>query len=129
MNNNKTLVTKNHLLRNHLSRCLQYDEFAGLSPDLEMVVLRRGEVIYSFGSRIDFAYFPEDAIVSVVTLFKDSSNLETRIIGREGIVGSAICHKINESPRKVTVQKKVEAGKSRRRDFNAPSKAAKCCNR
>ncbi|MBC7798223.1 MAG: Crp/Fnr family transcriptional regulator [Pyrinomonadaceae bacterium] len=99
MSLNAATVSQNHLLKS-----LPDDEFLKLSPDLKLVDLPRGKVLYSLNSKIDKVYFPEDAIVSIVTLFRNGSNLETGIIGREGMVGSSVSLKIETSPRETIVQ-------------------------
>lgn len=99
MSLNVATVSQNHLLRS-----LPDDELFRLSPDLKLVDLPRGKVLYSLNAQIDKVYFPEDAIVSMVTLFKNGLNLETGIIGREGMVGSSVSLNIETSPRETIVQ-------------------------
>jgi CRP-like cAMP-binding protein len=62
-------------------------EYKHLLPLLERVTLTRRQVIYRAAQRIDWVYFPEDAVVAMVDRMHDGSTTEVGIIGREGIVG------------------------------------------
>jgi len=62
-------------------------EYKHLRPLLERVTLTRRQVIYRADQRIDWVYFPEDAVVAMVDRMRDGRTTEVGIIGREGIVG------------------------------------------
>ena len=48
---------------------------------------KAGHIVCSAGDRIDHAYFPNGAILSVIILLADGSSIETVNIGREGAFG------------------------------------------
>jgi CRP-like cAMP-binding protein len=57
---------------------------------LERVSLSQGDVIYEADAPIDYVYFPETAIFSMLTLMKDGSTVEVGPVGNEGMVGLRI---------------------------------------
>jgi CRP-like cAMP-binding protein len=69
---------------------------AGLSPDLlaalqlEGVDLPVNKVLYEPNQPIDSVYFPEQGIVSVVSLMENGDSIEVGTIGREGMAGSVL---------------------------------------
>jgi CRP-like cAMP-binding protein len=77
---------KNHR-SNRLLAALDPDDFAYLEPHLEIVVLRRGTVIYETGDFIRHTYFPHDAIVSLVNVLEDGRTVEVANFGCEGMFG------------------------------------------
>ena len=74
-------------MRNHLLNVLPANELAELLPNLESVMLHSGDVITEPNERIDYAYFPEGAIFSLVSRMHDGATAEVGTIGEEGMVG------------------------------------------
>jgi CRP-like cAMP-binding protein len=87
-------------------------------PGLERVTLKRGAVLSEPDSEIDFVYFPDDALISILSLNTDGSTLEIGLIGSEGMVG---VHAIlgGVAPYRAVVQKSGVALRMRRRDIHA----------
>jgi CRP-like cAMP-binding protein len=78
------LAVKNQLLRNLLSQPGARDY---LLPQLNVVSLSTNQVLYEQGDKIDFVYFPIDAIISGLAIMEDGTIVETSMIGPEGMVG------------------------------------------
>jgi CRP-like cAMP-binding protein len=72
---------------NRLLAALEPADFAYLEPDLEIVNLQRGQVLYETDEPLRYAYFPHDTIVSLVTLMEDGRSAEMAVSGREGLLG------------------------------------------
>jgi CRP-like cAMP-binding protein len=72
---------------NRILAALEPEDFAALEPYLESVDLTRGQVLYEIGDIIRYAYFPHDAIVSLVNVMEDGGTVEVGIFGREGVLG------------------------------------------
>jgi len=72
---------------NRFLAALDPDDFALLEPDLEILELPRGTVLYDTGDPIRNAYFPHDAIVSLVGAMEDGRMVEVALFGREGFCG------------------------------------------
>jgi CRP-like cAMP-binding protein len=56
----------------------------------EAVDLVAGHTLHAAGEPIAWAYFPDGAVVSVVSVFDDGHGVEVGTIGREGIVGLSL---------------------------------------
>ena len=76
--------------QNELLRALGRDDLERLFPYLELVQLKKGEYLYDFGSKFEYAYFPTNAIVSLHYVMEDGATTEIAVVGREGVVGVAL---------------------------------------
>jgi CRP-like cAMP-binding protein len=72
---------------NQLLAALNSDDFAFLEPDLEIINLSKGDVLYDAGDTIRHTYFPHDAIVGLVNVMEDGRFVEVASFGREGLFG------------------------------------------
>lgn len=77
----------NALLANKLLAALPASDFKRLLPFLEPISLSAAKDLYTFGEEIQYAYFPEDTVISQLYLLADGAVTETAIIGREGMIG------------------------------------------
>jgi CRP-like cAMP-binding protein len=89
---------------NRLLAALLASEYQHLLPLLEHVTLKRNQVIYRADQRIDWVYFPEEAVVAMVDRMQDGRTTEVGIIGGEGIVGINIFLGGAVTPDKAIVQ-------------------------
>ena len=83
--NNTTNALKNHLLAS-----LPNDEFARFQSKLEPVSLKLGTVLYESGDRLDHAYFPTTAIISLLYIMENGATAEIGVVGNDGILGIAL---------------------------------------
>ena len=74
-------------VRNGILAALLTSQYERLLPKLEHVTLKSGDVIYRADQKIEYVYFPEDAVVAMIDSMDDGRTAEVGIIGREGIVG------------------------------------------
>lgn len=58
-----------------------------LFSQLEAVSLAQGEVIYEAEGPIDYVYFPETSVFSMLSTMEDGRAVEVGPVGREGLVG------------------------------------------
>jgi CRP-like cAMP-binding protein len=72
---------------NSLLAALPRKDYLHLRAGLEPVPLTFGEVLYEPGQRIRHVYFPNDSLVSLLTLVDGRLALEVGLVGREGMVG------------------------------------------
>src|SRR5215213_5746880 len=72
---------------NLLLAALEPGDFALLEPHLELVNLTHKQVLYETGDPVTYAYFPHDAIVSLVNVMEDGGSVEIGVFGREGVLG------------------------------------------
>jgi CRP-like cAMP-binding protein len=66
-------------------------------------------MLHGSSSEIQFAYFPQSAIVSVLARTEQGQTAETSIVGREGMIGSSSIHGIMTSFAECVVQVGGEA--------------------
>ena len=62
-------------------------EYALLRPHLEPAELPQYEILQEPGEKIDFSYFLNDGMASLVALSRDGRSVEVGIVGKEGMVG------------------------------------------
>lgn len=90
--------------KNFFLESLPEENYNRLKPHLECLDGKLGRVLHEPNEPIQYVYFPETAVVSIVTFLEDGSNVETGIVGNEGIVGVGIILSDDVSPRQDTVQ-------------------------
>jgi CRP-like cAMP-binding protein len=72
---------------NRLLGAMKADNRARIEPHLEPVVLKLGAVVCDAGGLLKHAYFPQGAVLSLLTVLENGSAIETANIGREGAFG------------------------------------------
>ena len=92
------------LAENSLLAALPRKELHVLSADLERVALAYGEVLYEPGKPIRQVYFPNDSLVSLLTIVDQHQALEVGLVGREGMVGLPLALEMTASPVRALVQ-------------------------
>src|ERR671926_530603 len=78
--------------QNKILAALPAKEYNRLLPFLTPVSLPRGETLYDKDERIEFVYFVNMAVVSLVTHLKDGDSVEVGMVGNEGMVGLSVAH-------------------------------------
>ena len=73
--------------RNHILAVLPPEELRALRPHLEPVPLERRMVAYDPLEPITHAYFVETGVISVLSIMRDRTAIETATIGCEGVIG------------------------------------------
>ena len=91
-------------MANRLLAALPHKERRNFVDQMQQVELVYGEVLYEPGERIDYVYFPNDSIVSLLTLVDRHHALEVGLVGREGMVGVPLALQISLSPVRALVQ-------------------------
>jgi CRP-like cAMP-binding protein len=74
---------------NRLLAALSPEDYARLSPHLDLIELSAGQILYESGEIMRHAYFPHDAVVSLVAVLEDGGSAEMAVFGREGVLGFA----------------------------------------
>lgn len=58
---------------------------------LELVPLPLGKVLFESGEQIHYyAYFPTDAIVSLLNVMENGASAEIAVVGKEGLIGVSL---------------------------------------
>ncbi|HEX8922166.1 MAG TPA: Crp/Fnr family transcriptional regulator [Pyrinomonadaceae bacterium] len=74
-------------IKNQILAALPPDEYERLSPHFEQVSLSHGQVVINPDEPIQAVYFPNDALISIVTQLSDGATVEACVAGREGMAG------------------------------------------
>lgn len=85
-----TLRRSPQFVKNGLLAALPEEEWTRWLPQLELVDLALGDVLYESGGRLQHVYFPLDAIVSLLYVTENGASAEIAVVGNEGVVGIAI---------------------------------------
>jgi len=88
---------------NKILAAMDRSEAENLYSQLERVALTQGEVIYEVESRIEYVYFPETAIFSMLCTMENGDTVEVGPVGDEGMVGLRIFLGSETSPDQVIV--------------------------
>lgn len=92
------------LIANRLLATLPRKDYQRLHTNLDLVTLTFGEVLYESADPIQHVYFPNDAVVSLLTLVEGHLALEVGLVGREGMVGTPLALGIHDSPMRALAQ-------------------------
>ena len=74
---------------NRLLAMLPADVYEYLAPSLTSVQLHAGQVLAEDGVAMQHAYFPTEAVSSIMIYADDGDSLEVGLIGPEGVIGTA----------------------------------------
>jgi CRP-like cAMP-binding protein len=89
---------------NHLLAALLDAEFDRLSPHLELIPMKLGDVLYESGARQRHVFFPTTAIVSLHYLLENGGSSEIAGVGNEGVLGVSLFMGGDSTPSRAVVQ-------------------------
>jgi len=90
--------------QNHLLAALPAAEYDRLLPNLELVTMRLGEVLYESGGQLQHVYFPTDSIISLLYVMEDGASAEIAVVGNEGVLGISLFMGGDTTPSRAVVQ-------------------------
>lgn len=96
--------TSNTPFANRLLAALPREEYARLSPHLELVRLTPGKILYNAGEIVRHAYFPMGGMICLLSTIEDGRTIEVGMIGNEGMSGIPIILKTRTAPYQIMVQ-------------------------
>jgi CRP-like cAMP-binding protein len=79
-------------------------DYRSLRPHLEYVNLPNHLVLHETGGKLEFAYFPNRGLISLVVVMKDGKTAEAGIVGNEGFTGTTAAVGLSMSPLRAVVQ-------------------------
>jgi CRP-like cAMP-binding protein len=79
-------------------------DYNSLRPHLEYVSLPNHLVLHEAGGKLEFAYFPNRGLISLVVVMKDGKTAEAGIVGMEGFTGTPVAVGLSRSPLQAVVQ-------------------------
>ena len=89
---------------NHLLAALPPAEWQRWLPQLELIEMPLGDVLYESGGKLKYVYFPVTAIVSLLYVMENGASAEIAVVGNEGIVGISLFMGGDSTPSRAVVQ-------------------------
>ena len=91
-------------LQNQLLAALPDAEWQRWLPQLELVDMPLGQVVYESGSTLSHVYFPTTSIVSLLYVMENGASAEIAVVGNEGVVGISLFMGGESTPSRAVVQ-------------------------
>ena len=79
-------------------------DYSSLRPHLEHVSLPNHLVIHEAGGKLEFAYFPNRGLISLVVVMKNGKTAEAGIVGNEGFTGTLAAVGLSRSTLQAVIQ-------------------------
>ena len=83
--------------------------FERMGPQLKLVSMELGKVLYESGDALRYVYFPTDCIVSLLYVLQDGASAEISVVGNEGMIGIALFMGGETTPSRAIVQSAGQA--------------------
>src|SRR3954452_4624535 len=81
------MVVARSPLQNHILEALPVLVRERLFPQLKLITLSRGDVLYESGAPLRQIYFPTDCVVSLLYVLENGASAEMSVVGNEGAIG------------------------------------------
>lgn len=91
-------------VENRLLAALPREELERLLPHMEVVHKSQGKIIYEPGATVDYLYFPNNGMVSLLSMNEDGTTIEIGMVGNEGVVGITYILQLKTAPYGMMVQ-------------------------
>lgn len=92
-----------HSTPNQILAGLDKTDHQHLFSQLERISLSLGELVYEADDFINYVYFPETAVFSMLAMMEDGRTVEVGPIGKEGLVGLRIALGAATTPDRVII--------------------------
>jgi CRP-like cAMP-binding protein len=89
---------------NQILNSISENEFNLLRPDLEFIETPQHQILHEAGEKIEYAYFLNEGMASLVVLTSDGRSVEVAIVGREGVVGTPLAVGLRRGPYRSIMQ-------------------------
>lgn len=85
-------------IRNKILGLLPAAERTAVVERSELVTVRSKEILFEPGERPAYVHFPEDCVISLVTVMEDGEQVEAMTIGNDGFSAIPVFHGVDTSP-------------------------------
>jgi CRP-like cAMP-binding protein len=92
------------LTQNYLLAALPEAEIRRWLPELELIEMPLGEVVYEPGDVLSHVYFPTTAIVSLLYVMENGDSAEIAVAGNDGLIGISLFMGGESTPSRAVVQ-------------------------
>jgi CRP-like cAMP-binding protein len=89
---------------NRILNALPVEEYQRLAPQLEFINTTHGQILYQTNQTIDYVYFPDKMMISLVSQMSDGGSVEVGVVGFEGMAGLPFVLGVERSPHETMVQ-------------------------
>jgi CRP-like cAMP-binding protein len=97
--------TRRQSLRgNHIRAAMPKTELQRWEPQLELVDMPLGQVVFEPGGELHYAYFPLTAIVSLLYVMDNGESAEIALVGNDGVLGVTVLMGGNSTTIRAVVQ-------------------------
>lgn len=97
------------LLANHILAAMTPANLRRWQPQLQLVDMQLGQVVFEPGSHLEHVYFPLTAIVSLLYVMHNGESAEIALVGNDGVLGVTVLMGGNSTTIRAVVQ---SAGKA-----------------
>jgi CRP-like cAMP-binding protein len=91
-------------ISNLILNAIPQREYEILLPSLEPITLEWHSALQQAKEPIEFGYFPNGGVISMVVPVSDGRSAEVGMVGREGFIGAALAGGLDRSPHVALVQ-------------------------
>ena len=91
-------------IQNSILQAIPETEYNLLRGHLQPLELPQHHILHEAGDKIEFAYFLNNGMASLVVLTRDGRSVEVAIVGKEGIVGTPLAVGLSRGPHRAVMQ-------------------------
>ena len=95
---------KGNAIKNHVLTTIPESEFSKLQPHFEFLDLDYHQNLFASNNDVEYAYFLNRGMISLVVTTSDGRSVEVGVVGREGAVGTGLVVDLTRSPYRAVVQ-------------------------
>ena len=125
------MVSSSNPKENQLLAALPDAQWKRWLPDLELVSLPLGHVIYEAGGVMKEVIFPTTAIVSLLYVMESGASGEIAVVGSEGMVGVSLFMGGGSTPSRAVVQSAGQGFRLKadlmKNEFDKGGRCCICC--
>ncbi len=122
-------AANSRLTLNGILKLLPQPEIDALVQRSELVTVESKQILFEPGDQIEFVHFPEDCVISLVTVMADGDQVEAMTVGNDGFSGIPVFHGIETSPNRGIGQITGIARRLSVRDFRELTLQCPCLHR
>jgi CRP-like cAMP-binding protein len=104
---------------NRLLASLPEDDMHHIESMCDTVHVEVGDVLYEPGQAIEYIYFPDDTLISLLAVAEGRMTLEVGSVGREGMIGASVALGHRQAQVRAVVQRAGRALRMSAEDFRA----------
>jgi CRP-like cAMP-binding protein len=100
-------------VKNLILSALEPGEWKRIRPHIEPCLMKWHAAIQEPSESIEFGYFPNNGVISLIVALRDGKTVEVGIVGKEGFIGAPLAGGLHRSPHRSLVQMPGDAHRIR----------------